>query len=31
MSINITWTLPYSILQNPNYTKIDIYRGNDEK
>ena len=30
MSINITWTLPYSILQNPNYTKIDIYRGNDE-
>lgn len=28
--INITWTLPYSILQNPNYTKIDIYRGTNE-
>ena len=28
--INITWTLPYSILQNPRYTKIDIYRGTNE-
>lgn len=28
--ITITWTLPYSILQNPNYTKIDIYRGSNE-
>lgn len=30
MSINITWTLPYNILQNPNYTKIDVYRGSNE-
>lgn len=28
--LTITWTLPYIILQDPKYTKINVYRGTDE-
>ena len=30
MSIQISWTIPYNILQDPSYTEINIYRGKDE-
>lgn len=30
MSATISWNIPYPIMQNPNYTKINIYRGTDE-
>lgn len=30
MSTQISWSIPYNILQNPNYTVINIYRGTDE-
>lgn len=30
MSVQISWTIPYTILQNPSYTTINIYRGKDE-
>lgn len=28
--INISWSIPYTILQNANYTTINIYRGTNE-
>ena len=30
MSATISWNIPYPILQNPDYTKINIYRGTNE-
>lgn len=30
MSVQISWTIPYTILQDPSYTTINIYRGKDE-
>lgn len=30
MSVQISWTIPYNILQDPSYTEINIYRGKDE-
>ena len=30
MSVQISWTIPYNILQDPSYTSINIYRGKDE-
>lgn len=30
MSVQISWTIPYNILQDPSYTTINIYRGKDE-
>lgn len=30
MSATISWNIPYPIMQNPTYTKINVYRGTDE-
>ena len=30
MSTQISWTIPYNILQDPSYISINIYRGKDE-
>ena len=30
MSAQISWSIPYNILQDPKYTLINIYRGTDE-
>lgn len=30
MSIQISWTIPYTILQDASYTSINIYRGKNE-
>ena len=30
MSANISWSIPYQILQDPTYDYINIYRGSDE-
>lgn len=30
MSIQISWSTPYTILQNPDFTSIEIYRGTNE-
>lgn len=30
MSVQISWTIPYNILQDASYTSINIYRGKDE-
>lgn len=30
MSIQISWSIPYNILQDPKYTLINIYKGTDE-
>ena len=30
MPANISWSIPYQILQDPTYDYINIYRGSDE-
>lgn len=30
MSVQISWSIPYTILQNAEYTSINIYRGTNE-
>lgn len=30
MSVQISWSIPYNILQNAEYTSINIYRGTNE-